>query len=1022
MEQLIRELNVPANQGAPERINEIQKQIQHLQREKTAWQLGLAFLHHSDALIRFYGALTLTIKINADWENDNFGTENGMKDSLLEAVVSSYVRLTLAGDANFVLQKLCSTLTALQQRLGSYWHLPLRHIVACLAQQGFVQQQSLPELRDIIIAASHTSASQLTSAVRFATTLIEDSSTPDSMANDPATAQLSASCLDVFQLLSYCMTSFCYEVIDVAPHNSLSDGTLSLGSDLFPVDLAHLCLQAVPLWITQLKTQATHAPKSELQATNHAVVQCIKRVLKCVEHDALTSAALQSLISIQQSSPRMLTRAEPGFPQSLGNLATVRNLVKALRDGDFSPEGVLLVDLLEAIMAQVDLSSPQYILSGDYAETLHILLGLLKCDGIAMVEDTTCQVALETIVMIIEGYTDWDDDSDCDGQALKYLKGFVQEACESCLTKIRLPSAQMNDATQSWDADDRACFHDFRMDVQDFLQSAFTILGSTLVEAIVHTVLRDTSEVSWPDFEASLFCLIAFSDTMTAEPERYDPLVEATLDSDYFKLVIQSPTVPDKARNTSIRFLTEMTAYLQRYPHLMQMLNFLFSSLHQPSLVSSASRAIYTLCDAQRSFLTPALPSFLASLGTVADLHGIERHRIYGGVAAVVQALPDDTAKVEPLLTILNCVSQAADRAGTNDPEEPRIERLSDVLQTLAAVGRGLRAPNDALVDLGSYATATDTFWTNGSGSAVQQQALGIYKHLLNISRGGADGEFIEAACDFLRSGFTEEHPAPLKFSSAVSTELVTVYISLNSPNIDSVMGCASSLLASSHRTGFEPFLAQLLQQVMKCAQELVTDLRSGHTLSDSNFPSASLDFVSRLLPKWVETILGMHEGQSFLDLFVQIAVLVISEPDTLPRRSAASFFSALVDVSKPGKTLNEAVRHRLHAQIQHHSPAILAALLRLIGGECARSELEVLTDPLRRFVLHQPMLFKNICREAMQDKSGILSPKALQVTTLEQRLRFIAQMEALRGGRRSNDVVKEFWIACRGSGFGYIA
>jgi hypothetical protein len=67
MEQLIRELNDPVNQATPERINEIQRQIQRLQRDKSAWQGGLDLLQHGEAIIRFYGALTLTIKINADW-------------------------------------------------------------------------------------------------------------------------------------------------------------------------------------------------------------------------------------------------------------------------------------------------------------------------------------------------------------------------------------------------------------------------------------------------------------------------------------------------------------------------------------------------------------------------------------------------------------------------------------------------------------------------------------------------------------------------------------------------------------------------------------------------------------------------------------------------------------------------------------------------------------------------------------------------------------------------------------------
>lgn len=67
LEQLIRELNSPRNQGAPDRIFEIQTQIQRLQRDRSAWQIGLDLLDHDEPQIRFFGALTLTIKVNADW-------------------------------------------------------------------------------------------------------------------------------------------------------------------------------------------------------------------------------------------------------------------------------------------------------------------------------------------------------------------------------------------------------------------------------------------------------------------------------------------------------------------------------------------------------------------------------------------------------------------------------------------------------------------------------------------------------------------------------------------------------------------------------------------------------------------------------------------------------------------------------------------------------------------------------------------------------------------------------------------
>ena len=67
MEGLILALNDPINQGRRDRVQELQRHIQQLQRESSAWSDGLAFLRHDNPIIKFYGALTLTVKINADW-------------------------------------------------------------------------------------------------------------------------------------------------------------------------------------------------------------------------------------------------------------------------------------------------------------------------------------------------------------------------------------------------------------------------------------------------------------------------------------------------------------------------------------------------------------------------------------------------------------------------------------------------------------------------------------------------------------------------------------------------------------------------------------------------------------------------------------------------------------------------------------------------------------------------------------------------------------------------------------------
>jgi hypothetical protein len=67
MEQLIKQLNNQSDRPSPDEIREIERRIQNLQREFSGWRLGVDLLGNEDPLVRFYGALTLTIKINADW-------------------------------------------------------------------------------------------------------------------------------------------------------------------------------------------------------------------------------------------------------------------------------------------------------------------------------------------------------------------------------------------------------------------------------------------------------------------------------------------------------------------------------------------------------------------------------------------------------------------------------------------------------------------------------------------------------------------------------------------------------------------------------------------------------------------------------------------------------------------------------------------------------------------------------------------------------------------------------------------
>ncbi|EHY56660.1 member of the karyopherin-beta [Exophiala dermatitidis] len=1011
MEELVRELNDPSNQSAPERINEIQRQIQRLQREKAAWQLGLDLLQSEEANLRFYGALTLTIKINADWDHDDLGKDEAMRNYLLEALVSNYIRLVILPDSNFVLRKLCSTLAALFVRQDSGWSYPLRQVLACLLSGRYVSERDVPEMQILLEHAKVCSDQQLKGVLMIAAIVAED------LGNHPQTSldeskllfRLSANCPDAWHLFRLCVARF-------SEQQNTRQGQ--------PDELFQLIVQAIPYWASLLKHQDPAEGESKTQSVARG---CIASASNWLEEDSCTGLVLQMLISLQQSTPKLLRDSIPNFPASITTSRKVGQLLDRMLQGDFDPDGILYVDLLETIMSQVDITRPDFLRTGLYDGVFLTLQRLLRCDGVAVIEDPVCQIALEKISELVESASDWEKH---DEQIETFIRNLAADACQACLLKVRLPVEQMSSDTQDWDTDERLKFQDFRYDVLDFLQSAFTILGFGLIEEIVNQILSQGPSIDWSTFEAATFSLTAFSDTMSSDPEVYDGIITTVLSSLPWTTLLQSgPVVPDRARQTGIRFITENEGYLQRHPNsLVVVLNFLFSSLHLQTSASAASRAIYSLCDSHRAILREGLPQFMESLATIGGLGEAERHRIYAAVAAIIHALPNEELKIEPLSRLIASVGRtlgALEEEGELERDE-LVRRCIDVMQTLAWIGKGLRSPHDVPVDLEapSQDQGRKDFWTQGHGAQVQRSALNLYEATLKKMQVYVDNVFIEACCDFIKSGFTEEHPSPFKWPDLTALSLVCDLVHLENPAIDTILTCATSLLSSISPESLSTAVEKLVYLVCSGLQHVLSAYQQSRQLPDNNFASSSLDFLARLVSKWGTVWFTLQDSEGTAAVAFEIGLVLMAEADTLPRRSAALFFAAFADFTVPDAlaAFDPGVTQRVGNVLHQFGARVLTLVLRLLAGECARSEIDSITEPLKKFIQKQLMLTKAVLREAVKPEAGILSEKAIKATTPEQRNRFLAQIESLRGGRKTNDIVKDFWIASRGSVFGYIA
>lgn len=99
---------------------------------------------------------------------------------------------------------------------------------------------------------------------------------------------------------------------------------------------------------------------------------------------------------------------------------------------------------------------------------------------------------------------------------------------------------------------------------------------------------------------------------------------------------------------------------------------------------------------------------------------------------------------------------------------------------------------------------------------------------------------------------------------------------------------------------------------------------------------------------------------------------------------------------------------------MSHFGPQLSQSLIQNIGGRASRSDLDKLSDPLKKLVVQHAHASKWL--EAALNDPSFPSDK---VSTEDKSL-FLKRVVSLRGGRATNQVVRDFWLACRGSSFAY--
>ena len=477
---------------------------------------------------------------------------------------------------------------------------------------------------------------------------------------------------------------------------------------------------------------------------------------------------------------------------------TAEPYIATLKDGDFNPQALAFGRLMLAYGDAAVQELARNTGNSRSRQILRHLFELLTCSGYAGAEDEICTQALEFWATFAEYLIDSlfaageENTSWMDG-----AKQYVVEAIEASWIKIRMPPY---DIGSTWDTDMRIEFKSFRADVEDFLQSSYALLGVDMFQRFARLTQDSIRNRAWLHLEATLFCLSALSDSIS-DDETVDNLLSNLFGSSLFAdMASPEIVIPAKTRQTAVSLISHYTSFFERHTdYLPAMLNFLFVSLKAPALASVAAKAISSTCSSCRSRLIPELGAFLQQyqlLLTWDEVEASTKEKVIGAIAAIVQALSSEDAKIDPLHTLLQFVEvdvhTCASSVRTGDIENAQMNGLC-ALRCLVSMGKASQVPDDVAIDLDEERPLL-TVWEREAGVALQSKIVQYIITVVDMMRW--DSEIIEAACQVLRTGYTETTPGPFIFQPRVTEDFV-IASGLNTARLSYVLDTAGAMLNS---------------------------------------------------------------------------------------------------------------------------------------------------------------------------------------------------------------------------------
>lgn len=869
-----------------------------------------------------------------------------------------------------VFRKILSTMVRFFVKFNTDWPLCIPSVVSTLAGN-----RSQSKAAEISIHLQHLNEQQLILALDFCQLLLDETQSGklSSFEELQVNEQLRYNIPALSQLLSFC-------------------SRLSFGLNVLEHVFKTYSLYGSYPVVEAVKTEDNMLP----------VTAFIFSILEKCENDVLTRNALDEVTTVLEKNPGfysgdmkmhlakiLIKRGRPLIEAIIikNNEIEKNSASYTYSDDDMEEleEFTKLFARTTVALCEAELKHPKHLNSDPISILFEYLLVISNFPGTPYVDHNITMDVLEFWNTYVDSFEEEPYTSESNPILLQVIEVFWKKSVFSPLSRT------------GWDHDMREAFDSYRRDFWDFLESSYSLVGSTLFSTLVNNISENllSNNIDWLKIEASLSCISTLADSVTVSNE-YDLLCQL-LSSD---LLSKAGYVNDiNVQMTIISFVGSYDTFFEMdtgRPFLFEALNFLFKSLAVNSLANSTSKSIIKLCSSNRDFLSDNFQSFFdtyVSMKLYKRLDNIPHQRTVLAISSVAQPLQDPETQanyISQLFDVITLELESECELYYQSFEDQILTRIVSLLKCIASIGKGLQEPDDTLESDTDTSSLHARFWESnkqGIRSRVIKVINTISAHPCFSSR----IDINEACCDILKTGFLEHIPGPFVFSADTVVQFIKT----------------KCIFDQSFPVIAEFSCSFVTSYALKNAQDPIVYTNA---LIDGFFP-----FTSSCLsgdPEAQATFLKLHHQmmQLYMDSFVQNShALDIIKYATFLFSSQERF--VLRESSRLWATILKSPDEHLIPHVTTLGPSLVRVLAQKLSGDSLRSELDCYIEVIKPLMQRHSSNARMWLNNAFLDEPSPLVEKI----PINQRQLIIQQLVSLKGSKQTSIAVREFWLKSRG-------